>query len=185
MLGEPKKGCPRLNEEETVDMLSVIQHKLVGGITMSVLEWNQSACFFRRHFMGEHSSVAVRYGGYVVNGTILKELFEDFYRLIMEYINEDEKNNPAVKRAGRGSRNDTCACHDAGLFLWEPSALPVEAKQNNNKRYALYAMVYRYLYAGGKQRVELPACCVNEVRRLYPEPNGIYVGFKPSQAASV
>jgi hypothetical protein len=80
--------------------------------------------------------------------------------------------------------SEACACSLRGdLLLWDRVSLPLEAVANIQKRFQLYRMIYRFMYGhlhGGRgERVELPECCVEAVKELYPDPSGAYVGFKP------
>lgn len=59
----------------------------------------------------------------------------------------------------------------------------------NNEAYRYHAyvsyinMVYGFL--GRRKRKVIPACIVNHIREMWPDPVGVYVGFKPLEDAEV
>lgn len=56
-----------------------------------------------------------------------------------------------------------------------------EGETNRQFRHAAYRnfVVWQYGILGPGNRVVIPSCCVTKVREVYPDPNGIYVGFIP------
>jgi len=50
-----------------------------------------------------------------------------------------------------------------------------------NLRYFLYRQftVLKWGHLGKRRRVKIPGCVEEKIRELFPDPDGVYVGFKP------
>ncbi|CAB9499572.1 hypothetical protein SEMRO_64_G036250.1 [Seminavis robusta] len=77
-----------------------------------------------------------------------------------------------------------CLLDDYYDFLFRDVAEPMELAGMSNKeiRFQLYSGSIRLWrgYMGGGNRVRVPRCMMTEIKDHYPDPEGKYVGFKPS-----
>ncbi|KAL4105106.1 hypothetical protein QTP88_020378 [Uroleucon formosanum] len=93
---------------------------------------------------------------------------------IDRYLQEDDDNSVVVNYEGRLNNLNWCSCGYCKGML-----------KNKTWRFICYkqytSWVNSWIAMGRGNRVVLPACVVQKIREEYPEPNGIYVGFKNSK----
>ncbi len=201
---EALRGMPSI-DQDYVDLINNLKAKILHGEPYDFKEYQAFSYTARRGLLGECLDAQVILGGYTINGYVLYHRLDDFKGLVMSHwqakkamIAKHERDKKALEKrtivqtglidhliAGSVGPDVQCPCHDPTLALWRPSSLHIDWKENNAKRFETYRMITSYLhgYLGAKKRIELPACCVAEVQRLYPKADGEeYVGFRAQSA---